>query len=203
MPVDFNAKDQLKTPYGAYTYYRLNALEQAGYARLDELPFSIRLLLEAVLRQKNEVEITSQDVINLAGWKPVVEERQAMPFKPGRVVMQDFTGVPAVVDLAAMRSAMARLGGKPEDINPVIPVDLVIDHSVQVDFFASVDALQRNAEIEFVRNRERYEFLHWGQKSFDNFRVVPPATGIVHQVNLEYLAKVVLTREVGLGSRRD
>ena len=109
--------------------------------------------------------------------------------------MQDFTGVPAVVDLAAMRSAMARLGGDPAEINPVIPVDLVIDHSVQVDFFASVDALQRNAEIEFLRNRERYEFLHWGQNSFDNFRVVPPAMGIVHQVNLEYLAKVVLTRE--------
>jgi aconitate hydratase len=196
MPVDFKAKDQLTTPFGTYTYYRLNALEEAGYTRLSELPFSVRVLLEAVLRQQNEEEITSQDVINLAGWKPVVEERMAMPFKPGRVVMQDFTGVPAVVDLAAMRSAMARLGGNPEEINPVIPVDLVIDHSVQVDFFASVDALQRNAEVEFVRNRERYEFLHWGQKSFDNFRVVPPATGIVHQVNLEYLAKVVLTREV-------
>ena len=196
MPVDFKAKDQLTTPFGTYAYYRLDALEEAGYARLSELPFSVRVLLEAVLRQQNEEEITSQDVINLAGWKPVVEERLAMPFKPGRVVMQDFTGVPAVVDLAAMRSAMARLGGNPEEINPVIPVDLVIDHSVQVDFFASVDALQRNAEVEFVRNRERYEFLHWGQKSFDNFRVVPPATGIVHQVNLEYLAKVVLTREV-------
>jgi len=196
MPIDVKAKDQLTTPFGTYTYYRLDALEKAGYARLSELPFSVRVLLEAVLRQQDEEEITSQDVLNLAGWKPVVEERQAMPFKPGRVVMQDFTGVPAVVDLAAMRSAMARLGGNPEEINPVIPVDLVIDHSVQVDFFASVDALQRNAEVEFVRNRERYEFLHWGQKSFDNFRVVPPATGIVHQVNLEYLAKVVLTREV-------
>ncbi len=195
MPENFNAKDTLKTPFGTYTYYRLDALEKAGYARLGTLPFSIRVLLEAVLRQKNEVEITAQDVINLAQWQPVVEERQAMPFKPGRVVMQDFTGVPAVVDLAAMRSAMARLGGDPKEINPVIPVDLVIDHSVQVDFFASMDALQRNAEIEFVRNRERYEFLHWGQRSFDNFKVVPPATGIVHQVNLEYLADVVLTRE--------
>ena len=191
----FNARDVLKTPYGEYAYYRLKALEEAGYTRLSELPFSIRILLEAVLRQRDEEDITSQDVLNLASWKPQVEERKAMPFKPGRVVMQDFTGVPAVVDLAAMRSAMARLGGDPQTINPVIPVDLVIDHSVQVDFFASVDALQRNAEIEFVRNRERYEFLHWGQKSFDNFRVVPPATGIVHQVNLEYLANVVLTRE--------
>jgi aconitate hydratase len=193
---EFNARDTLTTPYGTYTYYRLDALEKAGYTKLDKLPVSVRVLLEAVLRQKNDIDITAEDVTNLAGWKPNVEGRLAMPFKPGRVVMQDFTGVPAVVDLAAMRSAMARLGGNPAEINPVIPVDLVIDHSVQVDFFASMDALQRNAEIEFIRNRERYEFLHWGQKSFDNFRVVPPATGIVHQVNLEYLAKVVLTREV-------
>ncbi len=192
---EFKAKDTLQTSFGRYTYYRLAALEEAGHTKLSELPFSVRVLLEAVLRQQNGVEITAQDVINLAGWQPKVAERTAMPFKPGRVVMQDFTGVPAVVDLAAMRSAMARLGGDPAEINPVIPVDLVIDHSVQVDFFASADALQRNAEIEFLRNRERYEFLHWGQNSFDNFRVVPPATGIVHQVNLEYLAKVVLTRE--------
>jgi aconitate hydratase len=192
---EIKAKDTLRTPYGNYAYYRLDALEEAGHTTLSELPFSVRILLEAVLRQQNGVEITEQNVINLAGWQPQVDERKAMPFKPGRVVMQDFTGVPAVVDLAAMRSAMARLGGNPAEINPVIPVDLVIDHSVQVDFFASPDALQRNAEIEFLRNRERYEFLHWGQNSFDNFRVVPPATGIVHQVNLEYLAKVVLTKE--------
>ncbi len=194
MPEKFNAKASLKTPYGEYTIYRLDALEKTGLTKLDSLPFSIRVLLEAALRQVNEEDITSQDVRSLAGWQPEVKERQAMPFKPGRVVMQDFTGVPAVVDLAAMRSAMSRLGGNPQKINPVIPVDLVIDHSVQVDFFASEEALQRNAEIEFMRNRERYEFLHWGQKTFDNFRVVPPATGIVHQVNLEYLAKVVLTR---------
>ncbi len=195
MPEAFEAKDTLETPYGSYHYYRLDSLEKAGVTTLAKLPVSIRVLLEAVLRQRNGVEITQQDVINLAQWKPVVEERGAMPFKPGRVVMQDFTGVPAVVDLAAMRSAMARLGGDPKEINPVIPVDLVIDHSVQVDFFSSMDALQRNAEIEFVRNRERYEFLHWGQRSFANFRVVPPATGIVHQVNLEYLGQVVLTKE--------
>ncbi|MBN2045369.1 MAG: aconitate hydratase AcnA [Anaerolineales bacterium] len=194
---EIQAKDILETPFGRYTYYRLKALEEAGHTTLNELPFSVRVLLEAVLRQQNGVEITGQDVINLAGWQPNVSGREAMPFKPGRVVMQDFTGVPAVVDLAAMRSAMARLGGNPAEINPVIPVDLVIDHSVQVDFFATEDALQRNAEIEFLRNRERYEFLHWGQNSFDNFRVVPPATGIVHQVNLEYLAKVVLTRKEG------
>ncbi len=118
-----------------------------------------------------------------------------VPFKPARVILQDFTGVPAIVDLAAMRSAMKRLGGDPTKINPLVPVDLVIDHSVQVDFFGNPQALERNAEIEFERNRERYEFLRWGQKAFDNFRVVPPATGIVHQVNLEFLAKVVLEQQ--------
>jgi aconitate hydratase len=195
MNKQFDARDTLDTSHGSYTIYRLDALEKAGLTKLDKLPFSIRVLLEAALRQKNEIDITSQHVKDLAAWQPKVTERPAMPFKPGRVIMQDFTGVPAVVDLAAMRSAMARLGGDPQEINPVIPVDLVIDHSVQVDHFGSEDALQRNAEIEFTRNLERYEFLHWGQKAFDNFRVVPPATGIVHQVNLEYLAKVVLTQE--------
>ena len=136
-----------------------------------------------------------QDVVNLAAWKPQAENRPSLPYRPARVIMQDFTGVPAVVDLAAMRDAVGRLGGDPRRINPLVPVDLVIDHSVQVDFFASPDALTRNAELEFQRNRERYEFLHWGQQAFKNFRVVPPATGIVHQVNLEYLADVVLARE--------
>jgi aconitate hydratase len=181
----FNAKDILDTSHGQYVYYRLDALEKEGHAKLSKLPISIRVLLEAALRQINEKDVTSNDVITLAGWTPKVADRPAMPFKPGRVIMQDFTGVPAVVDLAAMRSAMARLGGDPKKINPVIPVDLVIDHSVQVDFFASEDALDRNAELEFARNKERYEFLHWGQKAFDKFRVVPPATGIVQQVNLE------------------
>ena len=196
MSEPFNAKDTLTTSHGTYTYYRLEKLEADGLTKLAKLPFSIRVLLEAALRQVNGRDVTEQDVRNLAGWKPKADERLAMPFKPGRVVMQDFTGVPAIVDLAAMRSAMARLGGDPKLINPVIPVDLVIDHSVQVDFFATADALQRNAEMEFLRNRERYEFLHWGQRAFENFRVVPPATGIVHQVNLEYLAKGVLIREV-------
>jgi aconitate hydratase len=195
MPQDFfNARDRLKTAHGQYTIYRLDALEKAGLTSLGKLPFSIRVMLEAALRECNNRDVLEQDVRNLAGWQPKAAERVAMPFKPARVVMQDFTGVPAIVDLAAMRAAMARLGGDPGRINPVVPVDLVIDHSVQVDFFATPDAFQRNAEIEFVRNRERYEFLHWGQKAFDNFRVVPPATGIVHQVNLEYLAKVVWTR---------
>jgi aconitate hydratase len=192
----FNARDVLKTPHGDYTIYRLDRLEQIGISNLSKLPFSIRVMLETVLRQCNGREITPDDVRNLAAWKPRVSQRPSLPFRPGRVVMQDFTGVPAVVDLAAMRSAVARLGGDPGKINPQVPVDLVIDHSVQVDFFASPDALQRNAELEFQRNRERYEFLRWGQKSFDNFRVVPPATGIVHQVNLEYLAEVVLIQKI-------
>jgi aconitate hydratase len=196
MPQDyFNARRLLKTAYGEYVFYSLAQLEQDGLVKLDQLPFSIRVMLESVLRQCNEAEITRQDVINLAGWQPAASQRPAIPFAPARVIMQDFTGVPAVVDLAAMRSAMARLGGDPRRINPLVPVDLVIDHSVQVDFFASPDALARNADLEFQRNRERYEFLHWGQKAFDNFRVVPPATGIVHQVNLEHLAQVVLVKE--------
>jgi aconitate hydratase len=191
----FDAKGILKTSHQEYIIYRLDKLEKEGLTRLERLPFSIRIMLESLLRQCNEREITRQDVINLAGWKPQSEGRPSLLFRPARVVMQDFTGVPAVVDLAAMRSAVERLGGDPRRINPLVPVDLVIDHSVQVDFFASPDALRRNAELEFQRNRERYEFLHWGQRSFDNFRVVPPATGIVHQVNLEYLAEVVMASE--------
>ncbi|MEW6405831.1 MAG: aconitate hydratase AcnA, partial [Chloroflexota bacterium] len=161
------------------------------------------------LRQCNDLEITQEDVKNIAAWTPtplssplqggqrVVGSRPGIPFLPARVVMQDFTGVPAVVDLAAMRAAVARLGGDPKKINPLVPVDLVIDHSVQVDFFATADALQRNTEVEFQRNRERYEFLKWGQNAFSNFRVVPPMTGIVHQVNLEYLADVVMIKADG------
>jgi aconitate hydratase len=191
----FNTKKSLKVNQNSYSYYSLRELEKQGHTQLDRLPFSIRILLEAALRGVNDVDIFEKDVLNLAAWKASQKERQAMPFKPGRIVMQDLTGVPAIVDLAAMRSALARLGGDPTKINPRIPVDMVVDHSVHVDFFASEDALQRNSELEFLRNRERYEFLHWGQRAFENFRVVPPATGIVHQVNLEYLASVVLTEE--------
>ncbi len=190
----FNARSVLETASGSFHYYRLAALEEAGLTQLSRLPVSIRIMLESVLRQCNGFEVTREDVQNLAGWTPRPAERPSLPFAPARVIMQDFTGVPAVVDLAAMRSAMARLGGDPKKINPLVPVDLVIDHSVQVDFFANADALNRNADLEFSRNRERYEFLHWGQKAFNNFRVVPPATGIVHQVNLEYLADVVMTK---------
>ncbi len=193
----FKARDLLKVGNKQYAFYRLDALEKAGLVKLNKLPFSIRIMLEAALRQCNDREITQQDVKNIAAWTPVDASRPGIPFLPARVVMQDFTGVPAVVDLAAMREAVARLKGDPKKINPLVQVDLVIDHSVQVDFFASQDALQRNTEIEFQRNRERYEFLKWGQKAFSNFRVVPPMTGIVHQVNLEYLAEVVMTRQDG------
>src|SRR5215212_8597257 len=192
----FNARDVLEVGDRKYVIYRLDALEKAGLINLKRLPFSIRIVLEAALRQCNDMEITQNDVKNIAAWTPKAM-RPGIPFLPARVIMQDFTGVPAVVDLAAMRSAVARLGGDPKKINPLVPVDLVIDHSVQVDFFATADALTRNTEIEFQRNRERYEFLKWGQRAFHNFRVVPPMTGIVHQVNLEYLADVVMVKQNG------
>lgn len=191
----FNLRAVLKVGNQEYSIYRLDALEKAGLTQLKKLPYSIRILLEAALRQCNEKEITQEDVKNIASWTPK-GTRPGIPFLPARVVMQDFTGVPAIVDLAAMRAAVARLGGDPKKINPLVPVDLVIDHSIQVDFFGTADALNRNTEMEFLRNRERYEFLKWGQKAFSNFRVVPPMTGIVHQVNLENLANVVMTKEV-------
>ena len=191
----FKARATFKAGEKEYMYYRLQALEEAFGLHLHQLPFSIRILLEAALRQCGIPGITPEDVEHIASWSPA-GDRMAIPFLPARVVMQDFTGVPAIVDLAAMRDCVARLGGDPKRINPLVPVDLVIDHSVQVDFFAAQDALQRNAEIEFQRNRERYEFLKWGQKAFSNFRVVPPMTGIVHQVNLEYLASCVMSQPI-------
>ncbi len=191
----FGAWRTLDTAYGPVRMVRLGRLEELGLRGVDRLPFSIRIWLEALLREVNGREITEAHVENLAAWRADDPGVRELPFKPGRVVLQDFTGVPVVVDLAAMRSAMARLGGDPDRINPQVPVDLVIDHSVQVDMFGSQAALYFNAEREFERNRERYEFLHWSQRAFDGFRVVPPATGIVHQVNLEYLATVVARRE--------
>jgi aconitate hydratase len=191
----FKSRDILKVGNKQYVIYRIDALEKAGLVTLGKLPYSIRVLLEATLRQCNQKEITQTDVENVARWKPA-GVRPGFPFLPARVIMQDFTGIPAVVDLVAMRTAIARLGGDPRSINPLVPVDLVIDHSVQVDFFANADALQRNVEMEFQRNHERYGFLKWGQKVFSNFRVVPPMTGIIHQINLEYLAQVVSTKEV-------
>jgi aconitate hydratase len=191
----FHAHDTLGTSTGTVGIYRLAKLEDAGLTRIASLPYSIRVLLESVLRNCDGYQVTENDVRRLAGWQPVRHEPIDVPFKPARVLLQDFTGVPAVVDLAAMRSAMRRLGGDPAKINPLVPVDLVIDHSVQVDRFGSREALAENMAIEFQRNRERYEFLRWGQKAFRNFRVVPPGLGIVHQINLEFLAKGVVVRE--------
>ena len=193
----FNALDELRAGSRRLRYYRLGALQDAGLTQLAELPYSIRILLESVLRHSaagaggGGPAVTRDHLEAVAGWQPQASERPSVPFMPARVIMQDFTGVPAVLDLAAMRDALARAGGDPQRVNPSIPVDLVIDHSVQVDRFGSAEALARNAEIEFERNAERYRFLHWGQQAFANFRVVPPATGIVHQVNLEHLAPVV------------
>jgi aconitate hydratase len=195
----FGARDSFETGQGTAALYRLSKLEEAGLGEISKLPFSIRVLLEAVLRNCDGFSVTEDDVKNLALWKAAAPAKQEVPFKPYRVVLQDFTGVPAVVDLAAMRSAMQRIGGDPEKINPLIPVDLVIDHSVQVDFFGSEGALSKNVDIEFKRNQERYEFLKWGQQAFDNFSVVPPNVGIVHQVNLEYLARVVAIKETADG----
>jgi aconitate hydratase A / 2-methylisocitrate dehydratase len=193
----FGARAVFNTGGGSAIIYRLDSLEKGRLAGISKLPFSLKVLLESVLRNCDGTLITEQDVTALAAWIPKNPAPREVPFKPARVILQDFTGVPSIVDLAAMRSAMQRLGGDPARINPSVPVDLVIDHSVQVDFFGSPQALERNADIEFERNRERYEFLRWGQKAFDNFRVVPPATGIVHQVNLEFLAKVVLEQQHG------
>ncbi len=192
----FNSRKTLRTSSGEYTYFDLGALREQGIGHIDKLPYSIRVLLESMLRNVDGFTVTEEDVKGLAEWDAKHVKKVEMPFMPGRVVLQDFTGVPCVVDLAAMRDAMRGLGGDASKINPDVPCDLVIDHSVQVDDFATRVALTINAEKEFERNNERYEFLKWGQQSLDNFRVVPPATGIVHQVNLEYLARGVLSKDV-------
>jgi aconitate hydratase len=187
-------KTAFHTGLGEFHLFSLKKLEELGYGNISKLPFSIKILLEAVLRECDGYAITEEDVKLLAGYNAQKPEGE-IPFKPSRVVLQDFTGVPAVVDLAALRSAMKEMGGNPTAINPQVPVDLVIDHSVQVDMFGQEYAFMFNVEREMERNQERYEFLKWGQKAFDNFRVVPPGRGIVHQVNLEYLAKGVFTRK--------
>ncbi|HVB37896.1 MAG TPA: aconitate hydratase AcnA, partial [Vicinamibacterales bacterium] len=188
----FGTRTELRVNGQTYHYYSLAALERSGFPQIARLPYSLKILLENLLRREDGRAVTADDIRALAGWTPGTEARE-LAFTPARVLLQDFTGVPAVVDLAAMRDGIARLGGDPKKVNPLQPVELVIDHSVQVDFFGRPDAFQKNAELEFQRNRERYAFLRWGQDAFDNFRVVPPDTGIVHQVNLEYLARVVCT----------
>jgi aconitate hydratase len=191
----FNSRAELSLGSENYTYFRLRALEEAGVCKsVDALPYAIRVLLENLLRNHDNYIVKDDDVRALAAWSPS-NEASEVPFKPSRVILQDFTGVPAVVDLAALRSAMARMGGDPMKINPLVPVDLVIDHSVMVDHFGSDEAQARNEKREFERNAERYEFLRWGQQAFENFSVVPPGRGIVHQINLEHLADVVCSRD--------
>jgi aconitate hydratase len=190
MPDSFKSLASFKVGDQSYRYYRLDALSEHG-VDLAALPFSLKILLENLLRNEDDVTVTKDDILGLAGWDPKAIPNLEIAFRPSRVLLQDFTGVPAVVDLAAMRDAMKRMGGDPKKINPLQPVELVIDHSVQVDEAGTALAFATNAELEFHRNRERYAFLRWGQDAFKNFRAVPPDTGIVHQVNLEYLARVV------------
>ncbi len=191
----FGARATLTTNAGPVDYFRLRKLAEDKLGDIETLPYSIRVLLEACLRNVDGFIVTEDDVKSLANWNAPKPAEVEVPFMPGRVVLQDFTGVPAVVDLAALRAAMVRMGGDPKKINPLVPCDLVIDHSVQVDSFGSDRAYAENLDLEFERNGERYQFLRWGQQAFNNFRVVPPATGIVHQVNLEYLANVVMTKD--------
>src|SRR4051812_14937565 len=185
----FDARATLSVGGRDVTIYRLGAVD--GAARL---PYSLKVLLENLLRNEDGHNVTADQVRALASWDPDAEPDTEIQFTPARVIMQDFTGVPCVVDLAAMREAMTQLGGDPTKINPLVPTELVIDHSVIVDVFGAPNAFERNAELEFDRNKERYQLLRWGQDAFNDFIVVPPDTGIVHQVNLEYLARVVFEK---------
>ena len=191
----FNTRRTLESGTLACSYYSLPALAEAGIGSIATLPVSLRILLESLLRNYDGHQITEANVTNLANWDARSPKAEEIPFKPARVVAQDFTGVPLVVDIAAMRSAVAALGGDARMIEPLVPVDLVIDHSIQVDAYGSADAFQFNTQREFERNKERYEFLKWGQQAFEKFNIIPPSIGIVHQVNLEYLAKVVMTED--------
>ncbi|MGA8255560.1 MAG: aconitase family protein, partial [Nocardioides sp.] len=190
----FGAKSTLDVDGKSYEIFRLDAVTGEGLDQAS-LPFSLKVLLENLLRTEDGADITADDILGLAGWDADAEPDKEIQFTPARVIMQDFTGVPCVVDLATMREAMADLGGDPTKINPLAPAEMVIDHSVIADVFGTPQAFERNVEIEYERNRERYQFLRWGQGAFDDFKVVPPGTGIVHQVNIEHLARVVFARE--------
>src|ERR1700710_897258 len=190
----FGAKGTLDVDGKSYEIYRLSSVEGDGLD-VDSLPFSLKVLLENLLRTEDGENITKESIKQIAGWDADAEPDQEIQFTPARVIMQDFTGVPCIVDLATMREAMEDLGGDPSKINPLAPAELVIDHSVIADVFGTPEAFERNVEIEYERNRERYQFLRWGQGAFADFKVVPPGTGIVHQVNIEHLARTVFTRE--------
>ncbi|MBA2695884.1 MAG: aconitate hydratase, partial [Actinobacteria bacterium] len=190
----FGALGSLEVGDASYQIYRLRGVE--GLEEAADLPYSLKVLLENLLRTEDGENITADHVRALAGWDADAEPDTEIQFTPARVIMQDFTGVPCIVDLATMREAMSELGGDPDKINPLVPTELVIDHSVIVDVFGRPDAFERNVEIEYQRNGERYQFLRWGQKAFEDFKVVPPGTGIVHQVNIEHLARSVMTRDI-------
>jgi aconitate hydratase len=190
----FNTRATLSSEQWTVSYHRLAALEQQGFSGISSLPFTVKILLENVLRRFDGYVFTEDDVRLVANWDPAKLSGE-FPFLPSRVILQDFTGVPAVVDLAAMRAAVASMGGDPQRINPLVPADLVVDHSVQIDAFGSVAAYGINVEMEYERNRERYLLLKWAQKAFQHFRVVPPGMGIIHQINLEMLANVVHMRQ--------
>src|SRR3954463_5424103 len=191
----FGAKGALEVGEQSYQIYRLSAVAGDGLD-VESLPFSLKVLLENLLRTEDGADITADDIRALAGWDPEADPDKEIQFTPARVIMQDFTGVPCIVDLATMREAMAELGGDATKINPLAPAELVIDHSVIADVFGTPEAFERNVEIEYQRNRERYQFLRWGQGAFADFKVVPPGTGIVHQVNIEHLARVAFTRDI-------
>src|SRR6202795_220950 len=191
----FKCLRPLKVGSKTYAYYSLPVAEKNGLKGISRLPFSLKVLLENLLRNEDGRSVTKEDLQAVAQWLKTKTSEREIAFRPARVLMQDFTGVPAVVDLAAMRDAMKMLGGDPKKINPLVPVDLVIDHSVIVNFFGSPSAFKKNVEEEYKQNQERYRFLKWAQRSFENFRVVPPGTGICHQVNLEYLSRTVFTRK--------
>ncbi|MCL2514511.1 MAG: aconitase family protein, partial [Microbacteriaceae bacterium] len=188
----FGARSTLSVGGADYEIFRVDSVP--GY---EKLPFSLKILLENLLRTEDGANVTAEQITALGSWVPSAEPDTEIQFTPARVVMQDFTGVPCIVDLATMREAVAALGGDPKKINPLAPAEMVIDHSVIADLFGREDAFERNVEIEYERNGERYQFLRWGQTAFDDFKVVPPGTGIVHQVNIEYLARVTFTRTVG------
>ncbi|MDQ2872605.1 MAG: aconitate hydratase AcnA [Candidatus Eremiobacteraeota bacterium] len=194
-PDSFNAQDRLTVGEREYTYFRLGALEKSGLKDVSRLPYSLKILLENLVRFEDGRSVTKGDIEALARWNPHQSNEREIAYRPARVLLQDFTGVPCVVDLAVMRDAMADMGGDPNAINPLQPVELVIDHSVQVDYFGSPDAIKKNSDVEFDRNQERYAFLKWGQAALRNFRAVPPDTGIVHQVNIEYLSRVIFGAE--------
>src|SRR6478735_11262963 len=195
----FGAKSTLDVDGKSYEIFRLDAVEGEGLD-VKSLPFSLKVLLENLLRTEDGADITADDIKAIAGWDADADPSKEIQFTPARVIMQDFTGVTCVVDLATMREAVGELGGDPTKINPLAPAELVIDHSVIIDVFGTPDAFERNVDFEYSRNKERYQFLRWGQGAFDDFKVVPPETGIVHQVNIEHLARVVMTRDVPAGT---